>query len=60
MASQGLTLAIEKAKSIIPESELYLACHKDNPASLRVMQKNGGYLDHEDEKEYYVRIPLND
>lgn len=60
LASQGLTLAIEKAKSIIPESELYLACHKDNPASLRVMQKNGGYLDHEDEKEYYVRIPLND
>ncbi|QNQ81533.1 GNAT family N-acetyltransferase [Lactobacillus sp. PV034] len=60
LASQGLHLALEKAKSIIPEPELYLACHKDNPASLKVMQNNGGYLDHEDEKEYYVRIPLKE
>ena len=60
LAIQGLALAIKKARNIIPETELYLACHKDNPASLKVMQNNGGYLDHEDEKEYYVRIPLND
>ena len=37
LASQGLTF--EKAKSIISELELYVACYKDNPASLRVMQK---------------------
>ena len=60
LASQGLALAIKKARNIIPETELYLACHKDNPASLKVMQNNGGYLDHEDEKEYYVRIPLSE
>lgn len=60
LASAGLGLAIKKAKFIIPEEELYLACHKDNPASLKVMLNNGGYIDHEDEKEYYVRIPLKD
>lgn len=32
---------------------LYL---KDNPASLRVMLDNGGYIEREDESRYYVRI----
>jgi len=30
--------------------------NKDNPASLRVMLKNGGYIKAEDESKYYVRI----
>ena len=56
--TQGLRLAVEKAKKIIPEDEIYLRVDKDNRASLRIMQKNGGYIHHEDEKKYYVRIKL--
>lgn len=55
-ATQGLRLAIEKAAEIIPEDEIYLRVDRDNPASLRVMIKNGGYIHHEDDKKYYVRI----
>ena len=58
LATAGLSLAIEKARAIVPEKELYLSCWKSNPASLRVMLKNGAYIHHEDEKEYYTRIPL--
>ena len=53
-----LRLTIEKAKEIIPENEIYLSVHKDNPASLKVQEKNGAYIHHEDDKEYYTRIPI--
>lgn len=56
--SQGLRLAAAKAKEIIPESEIYLRVDKNNTASLQVMRKNGGYIHHEDEKKYYVRIKI--
>lgn len=55
-ASEGLRLTIEKAKTIVPEDEIYMSVHKDNPASLRVQIKNGAYIHHEDEEEYYTRI----
>ena len=55
-ATEGLRLTLQLAKDIIPEEEIYLRVNKDNPASLRVMQKNGGYIHHEDESKYYVRI----
>lgn len=57
-ATEGLRLAIEKARSVIPEEEVYLSVHKDNPASLKVQEKNEAYIHHEDAKEYYTRIPL--
>lgn len=50
-ATKGLKLAIEEAKKIIPENEIYLSVHKKNPASLRVQIKNGAYVHHEDEKD---------
>ena len=56
-ATEGLRLALEEARKIVPEDEIYLRVDRDNPASLRVMMKNGGYLHHEDEQKYYVRIP---
>ena len=59
-ATEGLRLTLQLAKSIIPEEEIYLRVNKDNPASLRVMQKNGGYIHHEDESKYYVRIVKKD
>lgn len=57
-ASEGLRLTIKKAKEIIPENEIYLSVHKDNPASLKVQEINGAYIHHEDDKEYYTRIPI--
>ncbi len=55
-ATEGLRLLLEEARKIIPEDEIYLRLDKGNTASLRVMQKNGGHLHHEDEHKYYVRI----
>ena len=57
-ATSGLALAVEEARRIIPEDEVYLSCHKNNPASLRVQLKGGAYIHHEDDEEYYTRIPL--
>ena len=56
-ASEGLRLIIEEARKIITEDEIYLSVHKDNPASLKVQIKNGAYIHHEDDVEYYTRIP---
>ena len=55
--SEGLRLTLERARAIIPENELYLRVNRDNPASLKVMLKNGGYIHSEDAAKYYVRIP---
>jgi predicted acetyltransferase len=55
-ATEGLRLLLELARKIVPEEEIYLRVNKDNPASLRVMIKNGGRIDHEDEQKYYIRI----
>ncbi len=55
-ASEGLRLTIKKAADIIPEDEIFLRVNRDNTASLRVMLKNGGYIHHEDEDKFYVRI----
>lgn len=54
--SEGLRLTLEVARNIVPEKEFYLRVNKDNPASLRVMKKNGGRIVEEDEAKYYVRI----
>ena len=55
-ATEGLRLTLEQAREIVPEEEIYLRVNKDNPASLKVMLKNGGRIDHEDETKYYVRV----
>lgn len=57
-ASRGLALAIEEAKKIIPEDEIYMSVDKDNPASLKAMLRNGAYIHHEDDEEYYTRIKI--
>lgn len=57
-ATEGLRLLIEKAKDIIDEEEIYLSVHKDNPASLKVQQKNGARIAREDDTNYYTRISL--
>ena len=54
--TEGLRLTLEVARTIIPEDEIYLRVNKDNPASLKVMLRNGGYIKAEDANKYYVRI----
>lgn len=53
---EGLRQALQIARTIVPEEEIYLRVNKDNLASLKVMLHNGGYIEHEDEQKYYVRI----
>lgn len=55
-AKEGLKLVLKIAKDIIPEDEIFLRVNKDNIASLNVMLHNGGYIEHDDEEKYYVRI----
>lgn len=55
-ATKGLKLAVDEARKIIKEDEIYLSVHKTNPSSLRVQLKNGAYIHNEDENEYYTRI----
>lgn len=57
-ATKGLALMKEKAKTIIEEDEMYLSVHKDNPASLKVQEKNGAYIVGETEGEYLTRIKI--
>ena len=52
----GLGLVLDAARQIVPEEEIYLRVNRDNPASLKVMLKNGGYIHHEDEAHYFVRV----
>lgn len=58
--TEGLRLTLQRIQAIIPENEVYLRVNKDNPASLRVMLKNGGIIHHEDENKFYVRIKKDD
>ncbi len=54
--TKGLALTLEVARTIVPEDEFYLRVNRDNPASLKVMQKSGGHIVKEDDEHYYVRI----
>ena len=56
--TRGLALAIEKAREMVPENELYLSVGKENLASLRAQLKNGAYIHHQDGEKYYTRIKL--
>ena len=54
--TQGLKLLLEEIRDAVTEEEIYLRVKKSNPASLKVMKNNGGYIHHEDGENYYVRI----
>jgi len=59
-ASMGLALAIKELKKMkcFVDTEVYMDCYKYNKASLTVMLHNGGYIHHEDDECYYVRIKV--
>ena len=54
-ATKGLELTLEKARQLCIH-EVYMSVNKDNPASLRVMIKNGAYIHHESDTQYFTRI----
>ena len=54
--SRGLALMIDKAFESIPEDEVCLRVFKYNTPSLRAMLRCGGYIHHEDEEHYFVRV----
>ena len=58
LATRGLALALDFARSVVREDEIYMSVNKDNPASLRVQQKNGAYIPHSDDKQHSTRIML--
>ncbi len=58
-ATEGLRMMISIAKDIIKENEIYMSVRKDNVASLQVQLKNGAYIHHEDDAEYYTRIKID-
>ena len=53
----GLRMTLEIARNIIPEEDIYLRVNKDNPASQKVMLKNGARIAGEDDSHYFMRIP---
>ncbi len=55
-ATIGLKKTLELARRIVPEQEIYLRVNKDNIASLKVMEKNGGKVVGEDSGHYFVRV----
>ena len=57
-ALRGAPLALDFARSVVREDEIYMSVNKDNAASLRVQQKNGAYIHHSDDKQHYTRIKL--
>ena len=57
-ASRALAQALEEARRLVKEDEIYMSVNRDNPASLRVQEKNGAYIHHMDDKEYYTRIKI--
>ena len=54
--TEGFKQVLRIARKIVPEDEIYLRVNKDNFASLKIMIRNGGYIEHENETKYYVRI----
>lgn len=57
-ATKGLSLMIEEAKNIIPEDEIYMHTTINNPASLRIMQKNNAYIIRQDDFGIFTRIKI--
>lgn len=54
--TKGLALALELAKKIVPEDEIYLRVLKTNIPSYRAIMRNGAYIAKEDDTHYLLRI----
>ena len=54
--TKGLALALDVARKIVPEEEIYLRVQKNNIPSFRAICNNGAYITGEDETHYLMRI----
>jgi predicted acetyltransferase len=54
--TKGLALALDLARKIVPEEEIYLRVLKENIPSFRVIRNNGGYIAGEDDTHYLLRV----
>lgn len=54
--SKGLALALELAREIVPEDEIYLRVLKSNIPSFKAISSNGAYIAGEDETHYLMRV----
>lgn len=54
--SKGLALALDLAREIVPEDEIYLRVLKSNIPSMRAIRNNGAYIAGEDETHYLMRV----
>lgn len=54
--SKGLALALDLAREIVPEDEMYLRVLKSNIPSFKAISNNGAYIAGEDETHYLMRV----
>lgn len=54
--TKGLTLALNIAREIVPEKEIYLRVQKNNRPSFQAIRRNGAYIAGKDETHYFLRI----
>lgn len=54
--SKGLALALDLAREIVPEDEIYLRVLKNNIPSFKAISNNGAYIAGEDETHYLMRV----
>lgn len=54
--SKGLAFALDLAREIVPEDEIYLRVLKSNIPSFKAISKNGAYIAGEDETHYLTRV----
>ena len=54
--TKGLALALELARNIVSEEEIYLRVLKTNIPSFKAICNNGAYIADEDELHYLLRI----
>lgn len=57
-ATEGLKLALEKAREIVREDTVYMSCFRYNKASLKAMLSNGAWIADEDDEIYYTRVRI--
>ena len=60
IGTEALRLILQFAEDIVTEKEFYLRADKTNPASIRIMEKNGGHIVGEDGGKVFVRIARPD
>ena len=54
--TKGLAMALEIARGIVPEEEIYLRVLKTNEPSIRAIRRCGAYQAGEDETHFFLRV----